>query len=862
MKILNLALAIAAPALMSVGFVPTDNLPLIPNNVLYSNIIAFRQGSFKLSAQPYYDSLFTKKELKQLAKAEKLRTKCDDALIEKAALDTEANDLEREANNNSKTLKKVAKLRAKSASKELAALKSFETATTTFKDIYTSELKNKLTDTSSTRGKAANALAQQANELYALAEKEKKTVNPEDALSIYRSMYNKWNKAVEDQELAFAILKNDPQVDYTQYLIPDRGTTQPSPDGNIPKSELPVLRAPQHYDFNADNNIYRIRYNEFVDSLKVSDTDRAAMQKLFDAEKTASQQMEKASNLGNKADSLRVYASKAYTITEKEYYEQMAQEEELNECSSLVSAVTQEVKTNNALYELYEKYLPKIRKDNPTAKAYENQAVNLYNMSKSYEKLAANQYSKVEKYTILSDGNEIKLQAIANMENAIASYLGMPLTPDKNTAATAAVDHSNGMPTDFMMGEDGQDPSDAKKNVSNTNTTAQPNNNNNTAVTTPKAQSKDTVATAKPKQTKTTAPSNKPKTGNTVAANNPKAPASSNVKVPVSNSTAPAVSSWYYTKEDQRLRPYTYPSGTIFTVETGIYKEMPEPVEFPAVNVFVAEKLKNQNYMRYYLGSYKTYDAALAAQAMAKNGGYKSAVISAFVNGKKTNVNTAKASAEKQSGYQSLVQSELRDLSAFQQQFVQPQPEPVQIVQSTGSTDAQPLSTISGTAYAVQISSVPTLLNKSSFNVNQLFYDQNNGGLYRYYTGVSTDLNIAKANLQTMKACGYEDAYIIKVSNGQNSGPVAASNPQTASNKTVYRVQIGAYKSALSKEVKNKMDKLKKSYAVHTSKSGEYTVYTVGDCDTRAQADNLRANLVKLGYTESYVVTFINGVKQ
>ena len=370
---------------------------------------------------------------------------------------------------------------------------------------------------------------------------------------------------------------------------------------------------------------------------------------------------------------------------------------------------------------------------------------------------------------------------------------------------------------------------------------------------------------AKPKQTKTTTttPTNKPKSGTTtVAANNPKTPASSNVKVPVSNSTAPAVSSWYYTKEDQRLRPYTYPSGTIFTVETGIYKEMPEPVEFPAVNVFVAEKLKNQNYMRYYLGSYKTYDAALAAQAMAKNGGYKSAVISAFVNGKKTNVNTAKASAEKQSGYQFLVQSELRDLSAFQQQFVQPQPETVQIVQSTGSTDAQPLSTISGTAYAVQISSVPTLLNKSSFNVNQLFYDQNNGGLYRYYTGVSTDLNIAKANLQTMKACGYEDAYIIKVSNGQNAGPVAASNPQTASNKTVYRVQIGAYKSALSKEVKNKMDKLKKTYAVHTSKSGEYTVYTVGDCDTRAQADNLRANLVKLGYTESYVVTFINGVKQ
>ena len=855
MKILNLALAIAAPALMSVTYLPSDNLPLISNNVLYTNNITILKGSFRLSSQPYYDSLFTKADRKKLAKAEKLRTKCDDGLLEKAALETEANDLEREGDKTSKNLKKITKLRAKSASKELEALKAFETASATFKDIYTAELKNKLIDTSSARGKAANNLAQQASELYALADAEKKSVNTENALTIYRSMYSKLDKAVENQELAFAILKNDPKVDHTQYLAPANTNTQPDPKVAATKDEQPVLRAPQHYDFNTDANIYRIRYNEFVDSLKVSDNDRAAMQKQFDAENNASQLMLKATNLGIKADSLRIFAAEALTITEKEYYDQLAQEEELNECSSLVSAVTQEVKTNNALFELYEKYIPKIRKNNPTAKAYEDQAVNLYNMSKSYETFAANKYSKVEKYTSLSAGNEIKLQAIACMENAIASYLGMPLSSDKHIAASV-MDHSDGLPMDMPMVAEPEKPA-----------TAQPSTPSNPTVDKPKAQPKDTVATSKPKQTAktTTTPKNTatPKTtsGATSGTNKPKATTTPVAKVPVSNSNAPAVSSWYYTKEDQRLRPYTYPSGTIFTVETGIYKEMPEPVEFPAVNVFVAEKLKNQNYMRYYLGSYKTYDAALAAQAMAKNGGYKSAVISAFVNGKKTNVNTAKASAEKQSGYQAQVQSELRDLSQYQQQFA-PQPEPVQIVQSTGSTDAQPLSTISGTAYAVQISSVPTLLNKSSFNVNQLFYDQNNGGLYRYYTGVSTDLNIAKANLQTMKACGYEDAYIIKVSNGQNAGPVTSSNPQTASNKTVYRVQIGAYKSALSKEVKNKMDKLKKSYAVHTSKSGEYTVYTVGDCDTRAQADNLRANLVKLGYTESYVVTFINGVKQ
>lgn len=875
MKILNLALAIAAPAMMSVGFVPTDELPITPsNNVLYTNIISISQGPFKLKAQPYYDSLFTKKELKQLKKAEKLRTKCDDALIEKAALETEANDIEREGDKSAKTVKKVAKLRAKAASKELDALKSFETASATFKDIYSSELKNKLADTSSARAKAAYNLSKQADELYSLAEKEKKQVNTDNALQIYRSMNNKLTKAIELQELAFAVIKNDPQVDYTPYIQKVDPNAMPSPNGNVAKEELPVLRAPQHYDFANDQNIYRIRYSQFADSLKISDADKAAMQKMFDAEQTASQNMLKAINLGSHADTLRIYASEALTLTEKEYYEQLAQEDELNECSSLVNAINQNVKTNNALFELYQKYIPKIRKDNPTAKAYEDQALNLYNLSKSYETNAAKQYSKVEKYTILSEGNELKLQAIANMENAIASYLGTPLSTDKNIAANASPERHNGEALGFDPNENNVDDepktNGGKKPAQQGATVA--DNSQNTA----DKPATDKPAADKPANNKSTADkpatnkqaTNKPAT-NKPATNKPATTTTASnakVKVPVSTSNAPAISTWYYTNDDQRLKPYTYPAGTVFTVETGIYKEMPEPVEFPAVNVFVAEKLKNQNYMRYYLGSYKTYDAALAAQAMAKNGGYKSATLAAFVNGKKTPVATAKASAEKQQGYQSQVQRELKELSAYQQLFEPQQPisNPVQVVsQPTGTTDALPLSNISGTAYAVQISSVPTLLTKSSFNVNQLYYDQNNGGLYRYYTGVSTDMGIAKANLATMKACGYEDAYIIKVSNGTNMGPVSGnSNPQTTSNRTIYRVQIGAYKSALSKDSKAKMEKLKKSYAVHTSQSGAYTVYTVGDCDTRAQADKLRADLVKLGYTESYVVTFINGVKQ
>ena len=51
-------------------------------------------------------------------------------------------------------------------------------------------------------------------------------------------------------------------------------------------------------------------------------------------------------------------------------------------------------------------------------------------------------------------------------------------------------------------------------------------------------------------------------------------------------------------------------------------------------------------------------------------------------------------------------------------------------------------------------------------------------------------------------------------------------------------------------------------YTVHTTQPGKYTVYTVGDCKTREQASALKQQLIGQGFAESYVATFVNGVKQ
>jgi cell division protein FtsN len=171
---------------------------------------------------------------------------------------------------------------------------------------------------------------------------------------------------------------------------------------------------------------------------------------------------------------------------------------------------------------------------------------------------------------------------------------------------------------------------------------------------------------------------------------------------------------------------------------------------------------------------------------------------------------------------------------------------------------------LGSTVYAVQIAALPTLQGMSAFNVNELYYDQNDRGLYRYYTGISNDKNIAAANLNTLKQSGYEDAYIVKVVNGTNIGnthdDIVPDNKNTG---TVYRVQIGAFAGDPNSATQTRINSLKASgYTVHTSQSGKYTVYTVGDCKTREQADALQKQLVGKGFKESYVATFVNGVKQ
>ena len=883
---MHIILALAAPAMIAAGYVPenaNDYNALNINNIQMPRSVFSDDDGFRLSKQSYYHELFADKELSKLDKAEKYRQKAEEATVLAVAIQKQSDDLNIISGQSAKIQKQSAKLAAKAASQELTALKTFEKAASLYRPVYFDKIMQLTKDTAQMSIKAARSLSERAYQLYHSADSIKANITAENTLESNRAIYTNLVNAVHYQELALAICKGDPKIDYTQYIDIHK-QYMPDTTKNV---DIPKLVALEHYDIDKDSNLYRLRYRELTALLGLTDADRQKIDKISLDEAAIADYYAIAVKKGSEADTFRVYSNVDNSAVH-EYYEQMAQESELNECSNLLKGITLASNNNNTLYEIYKKYIPafRIQKSNTgtymdksaLGERWERNAEDLYNMSKTYEELAAKQLSNVEKYTLLSEGNEAKLQALQYIENAIALYLGQQLVRERRSLVSSAVERHNDVVMDFMMdesGESGTQPVANNTNKQKTNTNTKPAN-----------QVVDVNNNGKPANNKTNANTNTNANKTTPANNTGKTNANTNANAGKSNtsgtasktaakthtpdlasSNAAVIGTFSYSRDDQRMKPYTFPQGTVFSVEAGIYKEMVEPVDFPTVSNFLAQNLKGITPMRYYIGTFQTYDAALAASAIAKNEGYTKAQVVAFTNGKKVDLIAARKVAEKSANYQSNVQKELKALNAGKNGNT-----PIVVDNNAKrSGEALPLSMLGSTVYAVQIAALPKLLGLDAFNVNELYYDQNDGGLYRYYTGISNDKNIASANLSTLRQSGYDDAYIVKVVNGVNIGNAngtTANNTNTNTNPTtttgtVYRVQIGAFATNPNGDILKRINNLKANgYTVHTTQSGKYTVYTVGDCKTREQASALKQQLIGQGFAESYVATFVNGVKQ
>nr|MCR5454710.1 hypothetical protein [Bacteroidales bacterium] len=248
MNTLHIILALAAPAMIAAGFAPEHNENCNTfniNNIQLSQKISDDDDGFRLCKQSYYHEMFNDKELSKLDKADKYRAKAEEASVLAVAIQKQADDLKIISGQSSKIQKQSAKLAAKAANQELTALKTFEKAASLYRPVYFDKIMQLAKDTSQASIKTACSLSEKAYQLYHAADSIKAGITAENMLETNRAIYTKLVEAVHYQELALAVCKGDPKIDYTKYIDIHKqnvDTTQ--------KVDIPKLVALEHYDFD------------------------------------------------------------------------------------------------------------------------------------------------------------------------------------------------------------------------------------------------------------------------------------------------------------------------------------------------------------------------------------------------------------------------------------------------------------------------------------------------------------------------------------------------------------------------------------------------------------------------------------
>lgn len=615
------------------------------------------------------------------------------------------------------------------------------------------------------------------------------------------------------QETIFGIIMRDPQIDPLKFY-PEKAkntvgdTTKTNPlnvTNNI--DNTPIAR----YNPDLDNNLYESIKNIILDTINVSQTEVDLIKKFEGKETTANALFYETTFMQFEADSLRVLAAKAVTATEREYCNQSAERTEGEIFVKLERAINLHIAANTEYFKIYQAHLKEFSKsESSDAKNWIAKATMYYGNALLLIQNAKKNPFVSDRFIELSRSNELLLLALQSMENAYAIYLRLSVS-------------------DFTY-------------ISFTNT-----------------ETKFEVNPVIPKQDPIT---------NTKTNTNPGEKEKKTGKTHLADKNYTAVSTWFYTRKDQRLREYSHANSTIFTIKTGIFKEMLEPVEITPIEIIICEKLKNFDYMRYYAGEFYTHEAAEKALEIIKKAGYKNSEIVAFVNGKRTSYNSVKNKINKDKVYFEKKNIELSLLNEKSESKLTTDSDiSNDLVFTKNSENNVPkLTTIKGTFFAVQFATLKDLAPTDDFKpLTHVYFDKMAENTYRYYTGISKTPEEANNQLEIIKKLGYTDAYVVAYKDNKRisvkTTDVVTNNTNEKNNQPVFSVQIGAFKSDVSPEMEKSFNKIKAKYPVSTSISGGYTIYAVGNCTTIEQAKEIQKWLNAQGYKENFIVAFKSGKK-
>ncbi|HRG58008.1 MAG TPA: hypothetical protein PK323_03570 [Bacteroidia bacterium] len=218
----------------------------------------------------------------------------------------------------------------------------------------------------------------------------------------------------------------------------------------------------------------------------------------------------------------------------------------------------------------------------------------------------------------------------------------------------------------------------------------------------------------------------------------------------------------------------------------------------------------------------------------------------------------------------------------------------------------QDIQVIKGLLYTVQVGvySKPVKAGQL-YNITPLYYELNQKGQYRYTSGVYNDVREATKAKDVIVQIGVSDAFVSAYINGKripmeqaaameaqqgksifaqipgmnvqpktiavsNSIEQKASIPQETKivnpplNNTptniVYKVQLGAFRNEVPVEIMNKYLTIADK-GIANFKSGDLTIYTVGNFKDAASAEIVKVEVISKGINDAFVIALNNGEK-
>lgn len=240
------------------------------------------------------------------------------------------------------------------------------------------------------------------------------------------------------------------------------------------------------------------------------------------------------------------------------------------------------------------------------------------------------------------------------------------------------------------------------------------------------------------------------------------------------------------------------PEGLVFKVQIGAFRNPIPQDHYKGFAPLMAEDAGN-GITRYTAGLFKTFNVANMAKNEIRTMGYPDAFVVAFFNGKRININEARAmlaetpTTEEEISFTNTNQTNNQQPSNNNQTTNNNKPITTEEVKDGISKDVR---NIEGVFYTIQVGvySKPITADQLN-NLTPLNSERTANGLIRYTSGIYKNLNDANTAKNRAVNLGITDAFIIAYQNGNKitvaqANELLGSNNSTPANNNTTEVEV------------------------------------------------------------------------